>query len=166
MVMTRLKFGDAARDRITGFVGVVIGRGEFLSGGSKILLQRRCGPAGDLSEPIWFGEGRLTRLGDGISDSLALSVDADSLRPAKQQSSDAAQRKLERWQTPLGIFVKKYGADNIAGKLRCTGRAVRGWVSGFHPGPQLARRLVALAVANGVQLTLEDLLNQAVICGR
>ena len=166
MVMTRLKFGDPARDEITGFVGVVIGRGEFLSGGSKILLQRRCGPTGDLSEPIWFGEGRLTLLADGISDSLALSVDADSLRPAKQQSSDAAQRKLERWRTPLGLFVKKYGADSLARKLGVTGRAVRCWVSGFRPGPQLARRLVALAASTGVQLTLEDLRNQAVICGR
>jgi hypothetical protein len=84
---------------------------------------------------------------------------------AKQQASVAA-RKLERWNTPLGLFVKKYGADTIAGKLGVRGRTVRSWVSGIMAGPELAGRLIALATANGVQLTLEDLRNQAVLCGR
>ena len=156
-----VNLGDKVRDSVTGYSGTCIAVGDFSTGGRLALIQPPCRLDGAMPEPCWIAEDRLNVC---TGDNLMLPVENAERSP--RSGSDAAQRKFERWQTPLGIFVKKYGADNIAGKLRCTGRAVRGWVSGFHPGPQLARRLVALAVENGVHLTLEDLRNQAVLCGR
>ncbi|MCY1290512.1 hypothetical protein D9M70_396610 [compost metagenome] len=60
-----IELGKRARDKITGFEGIVTGRAQYLTGCDQYVLAP---PAkdGNLSRGEWFDEGRLMVLGDGI----------------------------------------------------------------------------------------------------
>lgn len=60
--MQKLEFGDTAKDRITGFKGVVIGWTTYISGCSQVLLQPPVGKDGKRPEGEWFDEQRLERV--------------------------------------------------------------------------------------------------------
>jgi hypothetical protein len=51
--------GATARDIITGFSGVVVGRVEYLTGCNQALLQPKVKDDGALVESVWIDEQRL-----------------------------------------------------------------------------------------------------------
>lgn len=55
----KLKLGDEAKDRITGFQGIVICVTEWISGCTRTTLQPLMGKDGKLPEPATFDEPML-----------------------------------------------------------------------------------------------------------
>ena len=54
-----VSFGDRGRDIITGFVGVVTGRCEYISGCTQLLLSPMVSGDGAHREPAWFDDQRI-----------------------------------------------------------------------------------------------------------
>jgi hypothetical protein len=55
-----LKIGDVAKDRVTGFEGVIVGRTEWLSGCITFGVQGKEMKDGRPTDAVWFDEARLT----------------------------------------------------------------------------------------------------------
>lgn len=53
MTTQTIQLGDRARDRITGFAGVVTGRCEYITGCDQVLLAPQA-KDGDFKESRWF----------------------------------------------------------------------------------------------------------------
>ncbi len=54
--MTKIVLGQRARDRITGYVGVVVGRTEWLNGCVRFGIQSELLKYGVPTETQWFDE--------------------------------------------------------------------------------------------------------------
>ena len=61
-----IELGKLARDKVTGFEGVVTGHGEHLYGCDTYGLTPKVDKGGKLGEIQWFDEGRIEIIGDGI----------------------------------------------------------------------------------------------------
>lgn len=57
--MSSITLGVRARDRVTGFSGVVTGRATYLGGCAQALLAPGVGADGAFREGQWFDEQRL-----------------------------------------------------------------------------------------------------------
>lgn len=55
--------GKKAKDRLTGFEGVITGVSQFMTGCDQFHLQHGCSEDGKLGEGHWFDEQRLELLG-------------------------------------------------------------------------------------------------------
>ncbi len=64
--MTPIRLGMKAKDKITGFIGIVTGRCEYISGCNQALLTPEVGEKGEYKDPHWFDEQRLERVGDTV----------------------------------------------------------------------------------------------------
>lgn len=71
----RLILGRQAKDKITGFEGILIGRAEYLTGCTQYGLAP---PAvnGEIKPAQWFDEGRIEITGDGVA-AEAVAGEAD-----------------------------------------------------------------------------------------
>jgi hypothetical protein len=58
--------GKKARDKITGFEGIIIGKAEYLFGCTQYGLAPEA-KDGKCPESLWFDEGRVEVTGDGVS---------------------------------------------------------------------------------------------------
>ena len=68
MAELTLKLGVTARDKITGFNGVAIGKAEYLTGCDQYLIQPKTKPSkGNYEEGVWLDEARLEVTGKGVS---------------------------------------------------------------------------------------------------
>ncbi len=57
---TTIDFGDKARDSITKFEGIVVGKATFLYGCSRIQIEKAgLNKEGNADEPLWFDEQRV-----------------------------------------------------------------------------------------------------------
>lgn len=67
--MTQLKFclGDRARDKVTGFEGVVVARATYLFGCVQVCLAPKVGEDGAHRAEQWFDEPRLYPLEVGAA---------------------------------------------------------------------------------------------------
>lgn len=61
-----IELGRKARDKITGFEGVITGRAQYLTGCDQYVLVPGI-KDGQLQKSEWFDEGRLVVLGDGFT---------------------------------------------------------------------------------------------------
>lgn len=61
----RLNLGDRARDRITGFVGVVVGNVTYISGCDQVLLAPPV-KDGDFKRSEWFDVDRCELVEAGV----------------------------------------------------------------------------------------------------
>lgn len=61
-----IKLGQKARDKITGFEGIITGRAQYLTGCDQYALAP---PArdGKIESSQWFDEGRIEVTGAGVS---------------------------------------------------------------------------------------------------
>lgn len=61
-----IQLGKLARDKVTGFEGIIIGRCQYLTGCDQFGLTP---PAkdGETKGTQWFDEGRVEVIGDGLS---------------------------------------------------------------------------------------------------
>lgn len=57
------ELGTTAKDKITGFSGMVVGRVEYISGCNQILLSPKVAKDGTLRGAEWFDEQRCDQVG-------------------------------------------------------------------------------------------------------
>lgn len=63
--MSKVKLGVRARDRITGFEGMVIARTEYLYGCARWALQpQKVNKDGTIFEPQWFDDPQVEALSE------------------------------------------------------------------------------------------------------
>ncbi len=60
-------FGKEAKDKITGFKGIITGRIDYLYGCSQYCLNPPLDKDGKKQNIEWFDEGRIEIIGDGIN---------------------------------------------------------------------------------------------------
>ena len=60
------KLGRQARDKVTGFEGIIIGKANYLFGCSQYALTPKA-KEGELKDGQWFDEGRIEIIGEGIA---------------------------------------------------------------------------------------------------
>lgn len=51
--------GRKVKDIVTGFMGIVLGRCEYISGCNQLLVHPGLGPDGAMRESLWMDEQRL-----------------------------------------------------------------------------------------------------------
>lgn len=61
-----IKLGQQAKDKITGFTGIIIGKVEYLYGCTQYGLAPKIDKEGKINKTEWFDEGRIEILGRGI----------------------------------------------------------------------------------------------------
>jgi hypothetical protein len=66
--MFKHKLGLTAKDKITGFNGVITSRCEFLTGCNRYCIQPTALNNGVPFESIYFDEGQIEIIGEGISE--------------------------------------------------------------------------------------------------
>lgn len=69
-----IELGKKAKDKITGFTGIITGRAQYLTGCDQYVIAP---PAieGKLESSQWFDEGRVEIIGDGVkAEDVAMEV--------------------------------------------------------------------------------------------
>lgn len=61
-----IKLGKKAKDKVTGFTGIIIGRIEYLFGCNQYGLAPEASE-GVVKDTNWFDEGRIEVIGQGIA---------------------------------------------------------------------------------------------------
>ena len=64
-----MRFGDKARDKVSGFEGIVTGRSTFLTGCEQYLLCPTVKEDGSFKDSLWFDVGRLE-----VTEQLAVNI--------------------------------------------------------------------------------------------
>lgn len=70
----RTMLGKLARDKVTGFEGIVVGHAKHLTGCDTYGLQPKVDSDGKVQDAQWFDEGRIEILGDGIAPASVQAV--------------------------------------------------------------------------------------------
>lgn len=85
----RFDIGATLRDKVTGFEGVVVGRGDHLSGCDTYGLQAKQLKDGYPQDIKWFDEPRLERVDvpNLVVDPRAVRTGADSPIPSGARSA-------------------------------------------------------------------------------
>jgi len=60
-----IKLGQKAKDKVTGFEGIIVGKAEYLFGCNQFGLAPEA-KDGKINGTSWFDEGRIEVLGRGI----------------------------------------------------------------------------------------------------
>jgi len=63
----KFELGQKAKDKITGFEGIIIGRADHLTGCNTYGLKPKVDKDGKVVSAEWFDEGTLTIVGKGIT---------------------------------------------------------------------------------------------------
>ena len=64
--MEKIKLGVEARDKVTGFEGIVIARTEWMTGCDQYVLKMKVKKGAIPDDGQWFDEGTLEIIGSGI----------------------------------------------------------------------------------------------------
>lgn len=64
--MNQIKLGSKAKDKVTGFTGIIIGRIDYLFGCTQYGLSPEA-KDGKIIDTSWFDEGRIEIVGIGIN---------------------------------------------------------------------------------------------------
>lgn len=77
------KLGSKAKDKVTGFDGILIGRAEYLTGCAQYGIAP---PAkdGKIEQAQWFDETRIEIIGEGVSIDVSSSAPGGPNRDAPQ----------------------------------------------------------------------------------
>jgi len=59
--------GKEAKDKVTGFKGVITGRSDFIAGCRQYCLTPPMKDDGKLADAHWFDEERIEVVGDGVA---------------------------------------------------------------------------------------------------
>ena len=65
--MFKLELGQIAKDKITGFQGILTARCEFLTGCNRYCIQPQDLRDGRIIDSIYFDEDQIQIIGNGIS---------------------------------------------------------------------------------------------------
>lgn len=63
-----IELGVKAKDKLTGFEGVVYGRAQYLTGCDQYILVPEIDKDGKVQDNHWFDEGRLQIIGSGLTE--------------------------------------------------------------------------------------------------
>lgn len=66
MSIKKVTLGVKAKDKVTGFTGIVTGHGRYLTGCDQYLLNPTLGKDGAYREGQWFDENRLDVMSKGV----------------------------------------------------------------------------------------------------
>ena len=69
------KLGAKAKDKITGFDGIIIGRADHITGCNTYGLKPKINKDGEIKEAEWFDEGMIVITGKGIKPNTVKAVD-------------------------------------------------------------------------------------------
>lgn len=64
-----IELGKKAKDKVTGFAGVITARAQYLTGCDQYCIAPKAGKQGECPSSQWFDEGRVLVMGDGIKPS-------------------------------------------------------------------------------------------------
>ena len=64
--MKEIKLGQEARDKITGFRGIVTGKAYYMYGCTRYCMVPKVSKDGKTGESEWFDEGRIEIIGRGV----------------------------------------------------------------------------------------------------
>lgn len=67
--------GVKAKDKLTGFEGILIGRADHITGCNTYGLKPKTDKDGKVQEAEWFDEGMITITGKGIKPNTVKSKD-------------------------------------------------------------------------------------------
>ena len=62
----KFKLGEQAKDKLTGFTGILYGASRYLTGCDQYCLKPPVDKDGNLRESKWFDEGEIEIIGKGI----------------------------------------------------------------------------------------------------
>lgn len=62
-----IELGVKARDKVTGFKGIITGRASYLTGCDQYSIVPPIDKDGKLSDGVWFDESRVEVIGKGVS---------------------------------------------------------------------------------------------------
>lgn len=62
-----IELGVEAKDKITGFKGIITGRCQYLFGCDQYLITPKVDKTGSKPEGHWMDEGRIEIIGEGIN---------------------------------------------------------------------------------------------------
>lgn len=77
-----IQMGIEMKDRVTGFVGFVTGRAEYITGCSQVLLTPRVDKDGKPGDGRWYDETRLAATGGEALDTAGMQQDTGPDAPA------------------------------------------------------------------------------------
>lgn len=90
----RIEKGCLAKDKVTGFTGIVYGITDFMTGCRRIGLQpQELTKDGDLRDPKWFDEPMCERIGDGL---IEITKEAAQEDPGGPKNDCPISRGMER----------------------------------------------------------------------
>ena len=92
-----LKFGKQARDKITGFTGILVARNTFIFGCDQWGIAPKISSEGKRLETEYFDDGRIEIIGDGINPSEVQS------KPIIEQKQESKIETPQKVNNPLGI---------------------------------------------------------------
>ncbi len=64
-----IQLGQKAKDKVTGFQGILVGRAEYLFGCTQYCMCPTVDSDGKVRDSQWFDEGRIEVIGEGIAPS-------------------------------------------------------------------------------------------------
>ena len=64
----RFELGKEAKDKVSGFTGIITSRIQFLTGCDQYGLKAKIKPDGTPIDVAYFDEGRIVILGDGLTE--------------------------------------------------------------------------------------------------
>ena len=64
--MNEIKLGQKAKDIVTGFEGIIVGKADYLYGCSQYGIVPKLDKDGKKGDTEWFDEGRIRIIGKGI----------------------------------------------------------------------------------------------------
>lgn len=62
-----IELGQKAKDKITGFEGIITGRASYLYGCDQYVLAPPADKDGKIADSHWFDEGRIEITGPGVA---------------------------------------------------------------------------------------------------
>ena len=62
------ELGVKAKDKVTGFEGIIIGRADHITGCNTYGVKPKVDKDGKVQEAEWFDEGTITIIGKGITE--------------------------------------------------------------------------------------------------
>lgn len=89
-----IKLGVKAKDRITGFEGIVIAKVVYLNGCIQYCLKPPLSKKGELREGEYFDEGELKVTGEGLNKNKAIArMDDEEMAEVGGNMSDMPKDK-------------------------------------------------------------------------
>lgn len=73
--MKKIELGAEARDKVTGFSGIVTARATYLTGCDQYVLSPKVDVDGKVPEAHWFDENRLVVTGPGVIEDMKPAKD-------------------------------------------------------------------------------------------